>query len=133
MLDLLCPTCGKSLIIRYNETLNTFLSKVDYLKNDIPFIKETASKIEVGYYCGFCEGTFNFTFDEIFEKFLDRIVYDVKKYRKIHIFKNYINPHSINPDNGMIYCGACLGVDELGNCYNDIYLQCPVKGEFNGL
>lgn len=127
MLDLLCDSCGRPLDIKYNSTIETFISKVDYLKDDLDFIKDTARNISIDYFCPFCEIKYSYFLDDVITKFVDRIVYDVKNFRKIHIYKNYINPTIVNPDNGLLFCGKCLGTDNFGNCYLDIYKQCPLK------
>lgn len=127
MLDLICSSCNNRLDINYSDTLSTFLEKVNYLDDSIDDIKKQASNIYIEYFCSFCDIHYNYTLEEVFDKFIERVVYDVKNYRKIHIFKNYINPTIINPDSGMVFCGQCTGIDNLGNCYLDIQKQCPFK------
>ena len=127
MLDILCEDCKHTLIIDYKTTLDVFLSDVDYLKDDSVSKQEKATNLKVDYFCNFCNKKYQYNINDIITNFLHRIEYDVKNYRKLYIFKNHINPMSINPDNGMIFCNNCSGVDNLGNCYIDIYKQCPAR------
>ena len=125
MLDLLCESCKLPLNIDYTNTLSVFLEDVDYMSDSIDNIKAKASNLSVNYFCSYCDLQYSYTIDTIINKFLERVEYDIKNYRKIHIFKNYINPLLIQPDNGIIYCNNCTGIDNLGNCYIDIHKQCP--------
>jgi len=47
--------------------------------------------------------------------------------RKQRMFAEDINPYTIDPDNGLDYCGQCDGYDGEGNCLVDIIKQCTIR------
>ena len=120
-----CDYCGSQLDIDYTSSLEEYLHKVDYIKDDINYITNTALQTPLFYKCIRCSKIFKYTWQELEAKLRQAVSRDVKRYRKIHVFKNVINPININPDNGLVFCGICDGVDNSGNCYNDIIKVCP--------
>lgn len=130
MFPIMCDICGNSLFFDYHTTIEEYLPKVNYMQNTIKDICDIALDSHLSYNCTHCAEKFKYTFKEVELKLIDTIKKDVKRYRKIYVFKNIINPMNIDPDNGLVFCGICDGVDNLGNCYNDIKNVCPlVKNE----
>ena len=120
-----CDKCGSQVNMDYNASLEDYLHKVDYVKDSADQIVDTALSTYLIYRCSRCSSIFKYTWPELEFKLRESVYKDVKRYRKIYVFKNVINPGSINPDNGLIFCGICDGVDNIGNCYKDITKICP--------
>lgn len=126
MFNLKCDQCNYPLELDNNLTMENYLAKVDYLKDSIDNITNIATSTPLYYTCTMCGGKQEHSLSEVITKFKQQLILDVKTFRKIHIFRNFINPLAINPDNGMAYCGNCIGVEN-GNCYIDVIKQCPFK------
>ncbi|MBV5347605.1 hypothetical protein JZU46_05255 [bacterium] len=105
--------------------MDNYLNQVNYLTDSMSSITDIATTTPMFYKCENCDSLFSYTIDTLLIKFKEQLIYDVKSFKKIHIFKNYINPTIINPDNGLFFCGECIGIDNKGNCYVDIAKQCP--------
>ena len=60
MLDLLCEDCKHTLIVDYKNTLDIFLSDIDYLKDSIVSIQEKANALKVDYFCDFCNKKYQY-------------------------------------------------------------------------
>ncbi len=133
MFDLICDKCGGQLLVDNQVTLDRYLTKVDYVKDDIGDICDIAVGDYLTYKCLGCTYTVDYTFKEVEQKARESVTNEVKKYRKLHVFTEVINPMFIDQDSGLEFCGRCLGVDNEGNCYKDIILQCPFRKEDNEL
>lgn len=120
-----CDKCNSQVDMDYNASVEEYLYKVDYVRDNVEHIVETALKTYLVYKCVRCGSIFKYTWPELEAKLREAVFKDVKRYRKIYVFKNIINPGSINPDNGLVSCNICDGVDNLGNCYSDIIKICP--------
>lgn len=125
MFNILCETCKNILDFDYDSSIKEYISKVDYINDDDSFIFTTALNTPLIYRCINCDSTFKYTFKDLEIKRQESVRADVRRFRKIHVFKNIINPGSINPDNGLVFCNVCDGVDNSGNCYKDIIAVCP--------
>lgn len=125
MFSIFCDKCNSQLDMDYTASLEEYLQKVDYIKDTINHITDVALKTPLLYKCVQCGTIFKYSWPELEIKIRESLCKDVKRYRKIYVFKNIINPGSINPDSGLIFCGICDGVDNLGNCYVDITKLCP--------
>jgi len=133
MFNIMCDNCDSFLVALDDETLSNYLNQVDYLNDSIDTLCSKALSTSAYYKCPRCSLKYTYTIDEVVNKFKEQLIFDIKKYRKIHIFKNYINPMIIKPDNGLLFCGLCAGIDNKGNCYVDIIKQCPFKVKNNEL
>jgi hypothetical protein len=125
MFPILCDICKKTLDFNYTETLENYLPKVDYINNSLDYVCSAALAMTLMYDCVYCDKKFKYSFEDLNNKLRESVVNDVKKYRKIYVFKNILTPTLINPDNGIDYCGLCDGADNLGNCYIDVIKICP--------
>lgn len=125
MFTILCDNCKNPVDFDYNTSINEYLHKVDYINDSDDFILDTAMSTGLVYRCINCKKTYKYTFRDLELKRRESIRADVRRYRKIYVFKNIINPGSVNPDNGLFECNLCDGVDNLGNCYKDIIAVCP--------
>ena len=133
MFDLICEKCGSKLIVDNRATLDRYIAKVDYIKDDLGNICDIALGSYLTYQCIQCTAKIDYTFKEVEQKARESITNDVKIYRKKHVFRNFINLMYIDQDSGIEFCGRCLGVDNEGNCYKDIISQCPFRKEDNEL
>lgn len=52
---------------------------------------------------------------------------EVMEVRKQKMFSENINPQTINPDNGLEYCGQCSGYAGDGHCLVDVIKQCTIR------
>ena len=127
MFNIICDNCGGSMIVDHKITLDNYLAKVNYVTDDIGKICDIALNSYLTYVCNSCTKQTDYTIAEVELKLREDLTFEVKKYRKSHVFRNIINPLYIDPDNGLEYCGRCLGVDNEGNCYSDIIKQCPFR------
>jgi DNA-directed RNA polymerase subunit RPC12/RpoP len=125
MFEITCEECSSPITMDYQASLEDYLYKVNYVTNDITYITDTAIKTHMIYKCYGCGKVFKYTLEDIELKTRQSIHKDVRKYRKIYVFRNILNPANVDPDNGLLFCGICDGVDNLGNCYTDIVNICP--------
>ena len=125
MFNIICDKCKGVVECDYDTSISEYLLKVDYVNDKISDICDTAKDIPLVYKCISCSAKFKYSFKELEQKRRESIHADIRRFRKIHVFKNVINPASINPDNGLEYCNICDGVDNAGNCYKDIISVCP--------
>ena len=125
MFNIQCDNCKHTLEFDYDSSIAEYISKVDYINDEVHVIEEIALKTPLIYKCINCMSIFKYTFKEYELKRQESVRADVKRFRKIHVFKHIVNPGSINPDNGLVYCNICDGVDNKGNCYKDIIAVCP--------
>ena len=126
-----CDYCNSQLDMDYTSSLEEYLHNVDYVKDDIEHIAKTALQTPLLYKCIRCSKVFKYTWKDLELKLRQAVFKDVKRYRKIYVFKNFVNLAVINPDNGLTFCGICDGADNAGNCYKDIINICPfvIKNE----
>jgi len=78
------------------------------------------------YRCPKCKLLKNLTHAEwelLLRKEIAREVLDIR----MKEFFRSINPQTIDPDNGLEYCGQCNGYAEDGNCLVDIIKQCTIR------
>ena len=127
MYEIKCDKCGEVLFYNYQATIEACLGDSNYLKDTIKDIQERWLSNYLIYSCDFCKKTFKYTIIEVEKKVREGIARDVMSFRKLNMFKKEINPKTIDPDNGLEYCGQCDGVDRKGNCYVDIIKQCTIK------
>jgi len=125
MFEITCEECSSLITMDYQASLEDYLYKVNYVTNDITYITDTAIKAYMIYKCIGCGKVFKYTLKDLELKLRQSIHKDVRKYRKIYVFRNILNPANVDPDNGLLFCGICDGVDNLGNCYTDIVNICP--------
>lgn len=127
MFTLLCEKCKGNIFPDEQATLEKFLSKVDYVRDDLDNICDIAINNFIIYKCDYCGATYELQLRDVERKLREKIAHDVKAVRKIYVMRNDIPIGSVDPDNGMEYCGLCVGVDNEGNCYKDIIKQCSFR------
>lgn len=115
------------MIVDYTKTIENYVQKVDYIRDDFDKICDIALNSYLTYSCLSCTIQTNYTIAEVELKIREDLTQEVKRYRKGHVFRNVVNPLHIDHDSGMEYCGRCLGVDDRGNCYKDVIRQCPFR------
>lgn len=122
-----CEKCGEDLMIDDRLTMDEYLKDMDYLINETGEIVEASLQEYLIYKCPLCESTYKYTYKEWEELYRKRLAKEIMEVRKIKMFRSHINPHAINPDNGIEYCGQCSGYDNEGNCLVDIINQCTIR------
>lgn len=127
LIEIKCDKCKKGRIVfDYDITLNNLLINVDFHNDLIKYIQDKWVSSVLYYKCDNCGNVVEYTFKEIEEKARESVARDVMNIRKQSMFRT-INPKTINPDNGLEFCGICDGIDGEGNCYSDIVKQCTIK------
>ncbi len=127
MFNIMCTICGEDIKVDYDTTLSEYLTKVDYVKDDINKTCDIAISSFLVYKCLGCNKTFKYTLKEVEFMIRQTITKDIKRYRKSQVSKQLYQLTLVDPDNGMDYCGLCDGVDGEGNCFVDMFPQCPFR------
>jgi hypothetical protein len=126
MFDIECEKCGGLLIIDQQATSRQFYKDMDYITNDVGEIVEKTLQNYLIYRCKMCGNSQKYTYKDWELMYRKRIANDVMTIRKINMFKS-LNPETLNPDNGIDYCGQCSGYGGDGYCLNDIIKQCTIR------
>jgi len=127
MFSLECDKCGNALIPNERLTIDEYMKDMSYLIDSIEEIQESSVQQYLIYQCNFCNAIRKFTYKE-WEKLIRLKSAKIAiQLRKQKMFAEDINPHLINPKNGIEYCGQCDGTDGVGNCLIDIIKQCTMR------
>lgn len=126
MFEILCDNCGEELIIDDVATMDEYNKGMDYLVEEEAKIVESSLQQYLIYKCRLCESTYKFIYKDWEKRYRERVALEVMAVRKRQMFKE-LNPQSINPDNGLEYCGQCSGYAGDGNCLVDIIKQCTIR------
>lgn len=129
MYTITCEKCRNTLIFDRESTFRNCVEGVSYSTSKVKEIQDRWLSSYLIYSCLSCKAQYKYTFQEVELKVRESVAKDVMNFRKIQMFKTQINPETVNPDNGLEYCGQCDGVDKEGNCYVDIIKQCTIKDE----
>lgn len=127
MFDILCDNCGEVLIIDERSTFDEYMKDADYIVEEENKIVEKSIQQYLIYKCRLCDKVYKFTYKEWEAKYRQKISMDVMEVRKQKMFRENINPQTINPDNGLEYCGQCSGYAGDGHCLTDIIKQCTIR------
>lgn len=133
MFDILCKTCSSVLFFDKVKTVDNYVQEVDYVKNTLEDLESSFKYLELMYFCPNCNKNILMSFDDVFNCLTKNLLDDIKNYRKLYAFRNVASKYSINPDNGLEFCGSCSGVDNEGNCYKDVIKYCPFRNKNNEL
>jgi len=126
MFEILCDNCGEELIIDYRTTMDEYNKDMDYIVEEAGKIVESSLQQYLMYKCRLCDQTYKFTYKDWEQRYREKVAMDVMEVRKQEMFKR-LNPQTIDPDNGLEYCGQCSGYAEDGNCLSDIVKQCTIR------
>lgn len=127
MLDILCEHCRNIMILDELSTFESYKEDGRTKLNEDGTLAEESIPEYLIFKCLKCDATCNLTYKEWFDQVKQKIARDVLYSTRQELFKKHINPHIIDPDNGLEFCGQCPGVDNEGNCYVDIIKQCPMR------
>ena len=129
MFEIQCDNCGEELTIDDKATIDEYMKDMDYLADDKGKVVEASIQQYLIYSCSLCDKTYNFTYKDWEARYRKVIAQQVMEVRKQQMFSTEIDPQTINPDNGLEYCGQCSGYAEDGNCFVDIIKQCTIRKE----
>ena len=121
-----CKKCDQLLVLDEAITVAQYYKDMDYLVDDLGEIIEKTLQNYLIYKCIGCNSVEKFTYKdwELLQR--RQIAKSVMEFRKTEVFKK-INPQSLDPDNGIAYCGQCSGYGGDGYCLNDIIKQCILR------
>ena len=127
MYDITCDDCGSVLNIDMYKTMDEYYKDMDYIVGDTERIASDTVQKYLIYKCDLCNKVYKLTYKEWEERFRIDVAHKVMEVRKQKMFREEINPQSINPDNGLEYCGRCSGYAGDGHCFVDIIKQCTIR------
>jgi len=127
MIDLECDECGSKLVFDVKETIDSYSENMDYILDDMGDIVEKTLQEYLVYKCQDCGEIYKLTYADWELRMRKLIAYRVMEVRKQKMFREEINPQSINPDNGVEKCGQCSGYAGDGWCFVDIIKQCTIR------
>lgn len=121
-----CEKCGNKVIVDEMATKDEYMKDMDYLVDENGELLDSAVQQYLIYVCTECGENYKLNHEEWEKKFRKKIAEDTMHVRKAEMFRQ-LNPYTIDPDNGLEFCGQCDGVDKEGNCYVDIIRQCTMR------
>jgi len=127
MLDLECDVCSSKLVVDVKETIDAYSEDMDYILDDMGDIVEKTLQEYLVYKCQDCGKIYKLTYVDWELRMRKLIAYRVMEVRKQKMFREEINPKSINPDNGVELCGQCSGYAGDGWCFVDVIKQCTIR------
>jgi len=128
MFNIECENCGNNMTIDLDINIDEYLKEgVDFRLDKDGNVPDIDVPAYIVYYCPLCESKFKYTYEEWEKAFRQKIAKEVLEIRKKKMFKEKINPYTINPDNGIEYCGQCSGYFGDGTCFVDIIKQCTIR------
>lgn len=126
MFILSCEECDGRLILDEFATTSEYTKDMDYFVDELGELQEKSLQNYLIYRCDRCKKTYKYTYKDWEERMRIKIAKEAMQIKKQAMFQN-IDPGSINPDNGLEYCGQCDGYDGEGNCLVDIIKQCTIR------
>jgi len=127
MFTLECDKCGGMMIPDEKLTIDFYMKDMNYVMDNFGEIQEASVQQYLIYKCSFCGFIHRFTYKEWERLIRIKSSKIALKLRKQQMFSRDINKESIDPDNGLEYCGQCDGVDGEGNCFVDLINQCTIR------
>ncbi len=129
MFEIQCDECGEELVHDAKETLDSYMKDMDYTVEEEGKIVEESIQQYLVYRCLLCEKLYKFTYKEWEARYRKVVAQQAMEIKKQRMFSEHINPQSIDPDNGLEYCGQCSGYANDGYCLVDIINQCTIRKE----
>ena len=127
MFDLKCDECGHKVVPNEMLTRDEYMKDMDYFVDEEGKILDSSVQQYLIYTCIKCEKIYKLNYKEWEQRFRKKIAEDLMHVRQVEAFKK-LNPYTIDPDNGMEFCGQCAGIED-GNCYVDIIKQCSIRNK----
>jgi phage FluMu protein Com len=127
MFEIECDECNDNLLVDLKETIDSYSDNMDYIVDDLGKIIESTLQKYLVYKCPTCKKSYKFTYADWELRARKSIAYRVMEVRKQKMFREEINPQSINPDHGLEQCGQCSGYAGDGWCFVDIIKQCTIR------
>ena len=128
MFDIMCleKNCNGYLVMDKTATYRNYYKNGDFKLDENGELDENSLNKYLIYRCSKCNKKSKLTYEEWFylmRKTIARTVLEVKRKEMM----TQLNPQTIDPDNGISYCGQCLGYSGDGYCLNDIIKQCTIR------
>jgi len=127
MITFQCEKCGNVLVMNEMRTVDEYMKDMDYLVDELGVLQEASIQQYLVYDCAECQESHKLTYKEWEQSVRMQVAKQAMAMRKQKMFKLDLNPHDIDPDNGLEYCGQCDGFDDEGNCLVDIIKQCTIR------
>lgn len=127
MFILECEKCSGKLIVDETATTVEYAKDMDYCVDELGELQEKSIQEYLVYRCNKCGREYKFTYKNWEKRMRIKLAKEAMQLRKHMMFANDINPYTIDPDNGIEYCGQCDGIDGEGNCLVDIIKQCTIR------
>jgi len=127
MFTISCDKCEGNLIPNEFLTAEEYMKDADYFVDELGKLQEYSIQQYLIYNCRSCEKIYKFNYKEWEKRMRIKVAKEAMSLRKQKMFAEDINPHNIDPDNGLEYCGQCDGYDGEGNCLTDIIKQCTIR------
>ena len=128
MFKLSCDNCSGELTLDSQRTTADYLETMKYEVIHKGSLVNENVPLYMYYVCIKCNSGCKLTPVEFEGKIREHMAYTALKIKRANIMEQ-IDPHKIDPDNGMEYCGECIGYDSHGSCLVDIIKQCPLLRE----
>lgn len=129
MFKLECDKCREGyLCIDRNLTLEDYKNNIDFEIAYEGTLKINKIPIYMYYVCNRCNSLYKLTPVEVEDKIRDFMANIALKMKRAYIMEQ-INFKEVDPDNGIEFCGKCVGYDGKGTCLKDIIKQCPLLKE----
>ena len=109
------------------KTIEEYMKDMDYFVDETGKLQEASIQQYMFYKCSGCGELYKFTYKDWERRMRLRIAQETMDLRKQKMFAEDINPYTVDPDNGLDYCGQCDGYDGEGNCLVDIIRQCTIR------
>lgn len=129
MFEIQCDNCGDDVIVDEISTSDAYLKDGGYTVFDNGKIVEASINQYLIYTCLLCDKNYKLTYKEWEARYRKVVAQQVMEIRKEEMFAANIDPRSINPDNGLEYCGQCSGYEGDGHCFVDVIKQCTIRKE----
>lgn len=127
MFEITCDKCGTNLFLDYNTTANEYKKDAHYnIDKDSGKIIEASIQQYLVYTCPLCNTSCKFTYADWERRYRKSMAEYIMEFRKQEMFKN-LDPRTLDPDNGVAFCGQCSGYNNDGYCLKDIIKQCTIR------
>jgi phage FluMu protein Com len=126
MYDIKCTECNGLLIVDMELSREHLWTSDKVMYTDTGVLIEETINAEMVYRCVKCEKLFNLTYKDWEALIRKQMVIEIADLKRLIAFRS-LDPYTIDPDRGLVFCGQCPGYDSLGNCFSDIVIRCELR------